>query len=71
MSKYQNEVAFPLDWTRSTTNKEERRYRILGARRNYQLNLVLYKQEKKVDPRKKEDMMSKQIVLPKVPKPGR
>ena len=68
LSKYQNEEAFPTSWTRGMTNKEklqERKDRLLGTERNFQLYVVLYTQEKKVDPRKKEDCVSKQEKFPK------
>ena len=49
------------------TNKEklqERRDRILGTKRSYQLHVVLYTQEKKLDPKKKDEYVSKQEKLP-------
>ena len=67
LSKYQNEEAFPISWTRGMTNKEklqERRDRILGTKRSYQLHVVLYTQEKKLDPKKKDEYVSKQEKLP-------
>ena len=67
ISKYQNEEAFPISWTRGMTNKEklqERRDRILGTKRSYQLHVVLYTQEKKLDPKKKDEYVSKQEKLP-------
>ena len=48
------------------TNKEklqERRDRILGRKQTFQLYVVLYSQEKKLDPLKKEER--KQTELPK------
>ena len=42
LSKYQNEEAFPLYWTRGTTNKkklQERRDHISGTKRKYQLRV--------------------------------
>ncbi len=42
LSKYQNEEAFPLYWTRGTTNKkklQERRDHISGTKRMYQLHV--------------------------------
>ena len=68
LSKYQNEEKHPQDWTRSMTNKEkleERRERLLGVKRTYQLHVVLYTQEKKLDPKKKDEYVSKQVGLSK------
>ena len=67
LSKYQNEESFPTSWTRGMTKKEklqERRDRILGTKRSYQLHVVLYTQEKKLDPKKKDEYVSKQAKLP-------
>ncbi len=53
LSRYQNEEAFPLDWTRCMTNKEklpERRDRILGTKRKYQFHVVRLMQDKKLNP---------------------
>ena len=64
--KYENEEKHPQDWTRSMTNKEkleERRDRLLGFKRNYQINVILFTQEKKLDPTKKKDI-HKQETLP-------
>ena len=66
-SKYKNEVAFPTSWTRGMTNKEklqDRRDRVLGTKRSFQLHVVLYTQEKKLDPKKKDEYVSKQEKLP-------
>ncbi len=44
LSKYQNEEKHPQDWIRGMTNKEkleERRDRLLGVKRPYQLNVIL------------------------------
>jgi hypothetical protein len=68
LSKYQNEEAFQVDRARGMTNKEtlqERRDRILGTKRKYQLHVVLYTQEKKVNTNR-EDGILKQTPLPKV-----
>ena len=72
LSKYQNEEKHPQDWTRSMTNKEkleERRDRLLGVKRTYQLNVILFTQEKKLDPAKKKDI-HKQETLPTGTKKG-
>ena len=45
LSKYQNEEKHPQDWTRGMTAKEkleERRDRLLGVKRTYQLNVILF-----------------------------
>ncbi len=50
LSKYQDKEAFPLGWTRGMTNKvklQERRDRILGTKRKYQLHIALYTQERR------------------------
>ena len=68
LSKYQNEEAFPTSWARGMTSKEElqdRRDRVLGTKRSFQLHVVLYTQEKKMDPKKKNEYVSKQEKLPK------
>ena len=68
ISKYQDEDKHPTDWKRGMSNKEkldERRDRLLGVKRNYQLHVVLYTQEKKLDPKKKDEYASKQVGLPK------
>jgi len=67
LSKFQNEEAFPISWTRGMTNKEklqDRRDRITGTKRGFQLHVVLYTQEKKLDPKKKDEYMSTQEKLP-------
>ena len=64
LSKYENEEKYPTDLRREMTNKEkleERRDRLLGVKRSYQLHVVLYTQEKKLDTKKKDDYMSKQV----------
>jgi len=54
LSKYQNEEAFPIDYKRGMTNKEklqERRDRILGREQKYLLKVILFTQEKKLQPK--------------------
>ena len=49
------------------TNKEtlqDRGDRVLGTKRSFQLHVVLYTQEKKLDPKKKDEYVSKQEKLP-------
>ena len=51
LSKYQNEEKHPQDWTRGMTAKEkleERRDRLLGVKRTYQLNVILFTQEQRL-----------------------
>ena len=58
LSKYQDQEKYPQDWTRYMTAKEkleERRDRLLGVKRTYQLNVILFTQERKLDPAKKKD----------------
>ena len=53
LSKYQNEDKHPQDWTRGMTAKEkleERRDRLLGVKRSCQINVILFGQEKKLNP---------------------
>ena len=72
LSKYQDEEKYPTDWKREMTNKErleERRDRLLGVRRTYQLSVILFTQEKKLDPTKKKDI-PKQEALPTGTKKG-
>ena len=67
LDKYENEEKYPTDLRREMTNKEkleERRDRLLGVKRSYQLHVVLYTQEKKLDPKKKDEYVSKQEKLP-------
>ena len=55
LSKYQNEEKHPQDWTRGMTAKEkleERRDRLLGVKRTYQLNVILFTQEQRLQPKK-------------------
>ena len=61
LSKYGNEEAFPMDYTRGMTNKEklqERRDRILGRKQSYQLFVAIYTQEKRMDPKKREEYLT-------------
>ena len=61
LSKYQNEEAFPIDYTRGMTNKEklqERRDRILGRKQSYQLFVAIYTQERRMDPAKREEYLA-------------
>ena len=54
LSKYQSVEAFPIDYKRGMTNKEklqERRDRILGREQKYLLKVVLFTQEKKLQPK--------------------
>ena len=72
LDKYQNEEKYPQDWRREVTNKEkleERRDRLLGVKRTYQLNVILFTREKKLDPTKKKDI-PKQETLPTGTKKG-
>ena len=67
LDKYQNEEKYPTDLRREMTNKEkleERRDRLLGVKRSYQLSVILYTQEKKLDPKKKDEYVSTQEKLP-------
>ena len=67
LSKYQDEEKYPTDLRREMSTKErleERRDRLLGVKRSYQLHVVLYTQEKKLDPTKKAEYVSKQEKLP-------
>ena len=53
LSKYQNATAYPVDGVRTlryTEKLQERRDRILGIRRTYQLHVILYTQARKMDP---------------------
>ena len=75
LSKYQDGDKYPIDERREMTNKEkleERRDRLLGVKRNYQINVILFTQEKKLDPTKKKDKQDilKQEALPTGPKKG-
>ena len=54
LRKYQKEEAFPIDYKRGMTNKEklqERRDRILGRLQKYLLKVILFTQEKKLQPK--------------------
>ena len=60
LSKYSNEEAFPMDYTRGMTNKEklqERRDRILGRKQSYQLFVAIYTQEKRMDEEKRKEYL--------------
>ena len=68
LSKYGNEEAFPMDYTRGMTNKEklqERRDRILGRKQSYQLFVAIYTQEKRMDPQKREEYLAATEKQPK------
>ena len=68
LSKYQNEERHPQDWTRYMTAKEkleERRDRLLGVKRTYQLNAILFAQEKRLQ-RKKADKLDKEPLSTKL-----
>ena len=55
LSKYQNEEKHPQVWTRGRTAKEKlaaRRDRLPGVKRTYQLNVILFTQERRVQPKK-------------------
>ena len=68
LSKYGNEEAFPMDYTRGMTNKEklqERRDRILGRKQSYQLFVAIYTQEKRMDPKKREEYLAATEKQPK------
>ena len=70
LDKYQNEEKYPTDLRREMSTKEkleERRDRLLGVKRSYQLSVILFTQEKKLDPDKKKD---KQEALPTGTKKG-
>ena len=72
LSKYQDEEKYPTDLRREMSTKEkleERRDRLLGVKRTYQLNVILFTQEKKLDPTKKKDI-HKQETLPTGTKKG-
>ena len=69
LNKYENEEKYPTDLRREMSTKEkleERRDRLLGVKRNYQINVILFTQEKKLDPTKKKDKQDihKQETLP-------
>ena len=70
LTKYQDEEKYPTDLRREMSTKErleERRERLLGVKRTYQLSVILFTQEKKLDPTKKKDIL-KQEALPTGPK---
>jgi len=61
LSKYQNDEKHPQDWTRYMTAKEkleERRDRLLGVKRTYQLFVAIYTQERRMDPAKREEYLA-------------
>ena len=71
LSKYQNEEKHPQDWTRGMTAKEkleERRDRLLGVKRTYQLNVILLTQEKRLQP-KKADKLDKEPLIDQIALP--
>ncbi len=70
LSKYQNATAYPDDNVRTlryTEKLQERRDRILGIRRTYQLHVILYTQARKMDP---ERPLPKQEELGRAQKRG-
>ena len=70
LSKYQNATAYPDDNVRTlryTEKLHERRDRILGIRRTYQLHVILYTQARKMDP---ERPLPKQEELGRAQKRG-
>ena len=71
LSKYQNEDKHPQGWTRGMTAKEkleERLNRLRGIKRSYQLNVILFTQEKRLQPKEADKLdkepLIKQIALP-------
>ena len=71
LSKYQNEEKHPQDWTRGMTAKEkleERRDRLLGVKRTYQLNIILFTQEHWLQS-KTEDKLDRKPLTDPVPLP--
>jgi hypothetical protein len=67
LSKYQNEEKHPQDWTRGMTAKEkleERRDRLLGVKRTYQLNVILFTQEQRLQSKTEDKLDRKPPIDP-------
>ena len=67
LSKYQNEEKHPQDWTRGMTAKEkleERRDRLLGVKRTYQLNVILFTQEQRLQSKTEDKLDRKPLIEP-------
>ena len=67
LDKYQDEEKHPQDWTRGMTAKEkleERRDRLLGVKRTYQLNVILFTQEQRLQSNTKDKLDRKPLIEP-------
>ena len=55
LSKYENQMKYPTDYIRGLKGRErveERRDRALGRGKKYKVNVVLFRQTRKLDPAK-------------------